>query len=207
MSKKTIILFSVTILFLIAGMVFVLWQKEKEQQEKEQAQTQIEKQNIKEEITTELEKEIQTEKQSMGEEKDLVWYEVPESGIKFKIEKELADELVYYIEVAPDDSRFLYLRFSSRELSNLGEYCRAKHSPMGTLIKVKGSPSDYPDDIFIQNRKDRIKEFGDFFVYFEGPQSACSWPENLEILNRYMPLMRKSIGTPEKIKLIEKIDE
>jgi len=166
------------------------------QQEEKKAEETLEEQN---EATNQ-------EKPETTKEENLVYYKIPELGIKFKIEKELASELIYYIEVAPDDSRFVYLNFSSRELSKLGEYCRAKHSPMGTLIKVEGSLSDYPDNIFIQNRKDRIKEFGDFFVYFEGPQSACSWPENLETLNRYMPLMRKSIGTPEKIKLIEKIE-
>lgn len=119
------------------------------------------------------------EEQNEVDEENLVYYKIPELGIKFKIEKELADELIYYIEVAPDDSRFKYTRLSSKELSKLNEYCQVEYGPMGTLVRVEGFPSDYDEPLKNIQRKN-FYDGGDFFVYFSSSQTPCMNQEEME---------------------------
>lgn len=146
--KKSIII-SIVAIIIIAGVGgFWVW-KNKEKKEVEQSQTQ----------KTVLQN-IQIES---------VWYIIPEMNVRFKVDKEVADDLIYKYSKISD--KMESVAFSSKKLSQITG-CDVAAEPLGTLVKMKGNPFDYSDKDYYVSRKP--KQFDNFFIIYNSPQVVCS---------------------------------
>ena len=117
MNKQNLIIGIVVLIALVGGVV--LWnQKNNQQDTKQQTKKEVAEQTQKQEIAKEKNNQGQNQKQEVNKkqeenqeqgtkhlspeeiekfkkEKDLVWYEIPELGIKFKVAPEIKDDLIY----------------------------------------------------------------------------------------------------------------
>ncbi len=170
MNKKiTIAIISILTLALVTG-GFWWWQNNKKDemiQQAEQAENQEQSQN------TEVENTI-----------NLVWYEIPELGIKIKADEEIIKELIYKYYPSEDDE-YGTVMFTAKKLEKLYENCSAEFGPLGAISKIEGSPSNHKTrfENYFNSRK--TKQFDGFFIYCSGPQALCTrelgqWEKFLE---------------------------
>lgn len=110
----------------------------------------------------------------------LVWYEIPELGIKFKISGNIKNELIYSYR-GNDDSYGVVL-FSSKKLSEIPG-CDVDQGPLTSISKIKGIPTNYQDADYIIARKPR--QFDGFFILHDGPQSVCASDNYIEEWKKY----------------------
>jgi len=161
MSKKRIIfiVIAVAVLAIVVG-VFVAQKNSKipAKQEQSQAQQQV-GQNVQD---------------------DLVWYGIPEMNVRFKVDKKVANDLIYKYNKIND--KIDGVLFSSNKLSQIPS-CGVEDGSLGSLTRAKGVPADYGDKAFYMARKP--KQFKDFFTFYEGPQAVCAFGENIDRWNRY----------------------
>lgn len=70
---------------------------------------------------------------------DEVWYPIPELGIKMKLNKEFAADLVYeYISTQNTEGVQLEdVSFTTKFLQSIDEeYCSSRFGPLGTIVKI-----------------------------------------------------------------------
>lgn len=174
MKKGNLIGIAVLFLVISIGIVFVLQKGNKNLSIKQgQNQTQYSKEQS---ISTQPKETIESQ---------LVWYEIPELGVKFKVKSNIASELVYrYKGESSKDS--WTISFSTKKLS-LVDGCGAASSdaPLGLLVKIKGIPENYSErDYFLNGRQ--IKQFDGYFIIQNGPQAFCAIDkDNIVIVERY----------------------
>jgi len=107
---------------------------------------------------------------------DLSNYVVPEFQITLKVNKQLADELVYYYRKDIDT-----IYFSTKTFVNGDPDCSSKDGPLGALSKNGLSESS------------KVAEFEDFSLYFSGPHEPCSFVGN-EVNSKLYDLAMKNSG-------------
>ncbi|MCA9365134.1 MAG: hypothetical protein KC736_04535, partial [Candidatus Moranbacteria bacterium] len=99
-----------------------------------------ERQEIIAQLYTNVEEKLET-----GE---MVWYEIPELGIRFPVEKSVKEELVYAnIPITKkmkegDSGKTSLTYFSTKKMENLSSYCSAENGPLGSLSRRAGEPTD-----------------------------------------------------------------
>ena len=114
--------------------------------------------------------------------KNLVWYQVPELGIEFQVTSQAADELIYAVSESSSNDLSGGASFSSKELAKIPG-CEASFGPLGTLTKLKGIPDDYKENEYLMARNP--KQFDGFFVVWSGPQAVCAAEEHLDEFDSY----------------------
>jgi len=131
---------------------------------------------------------VEVEKESNIEEisnSDLVYYKIPEMGIKFKVKKELAEELIYFVE---DDVKLLFqgdnsdtgliVYFSTKKLAEIDDYCSAENGPLGSITRVNNDYEKYKGLDYYKGRP--YKDFDNFFILYGGSQAPCTLIKNNE---------------------------
>jgi len=103
-------------------------------------------------------------------------YVIPEFQITLKINKQLADELVYYYRKDIDT-----IYFSTKTFVNGDPACSSRYGPLGALSKNGLSESN------------KVVEFEDFSLYFSGPHEPCSFVGN-EVNSELYDLAMKNSG-------------
>ncbi|MFZ1654429.1 MAG: hypothetical protein WAT84_01200 [Candidatus Moraniibacteriota bacterium] len=108
---------------------------------------------------------------------DEVWYNIPELGIRMKLNREFAEDLVYF----PDgDSVYADAYFSTKLLMEIDSMnCSARTAPLGFIYRQSGTIEDaayhreLPWDYVNLEKLGFIRRFPGFFVEYTGPQAAC----------------------------------
>lgn len=85
-----------------------------------------------------------------------VFYEIPEFGIKFLVEKSAKDDLIYFYKKGEYGGEFVY--FSSKSLAAMSDQCDVKTGPLGAISKYQGLPENH----------DRYKHSVDQMIKFDG---------------------------------------
>lgn len=96
----------------------------------------------------------------------MVWYEIPELGIKFLVKQGIKESLIY------KPTKNSSVVFSTKELSKIYN-CGLNQSasvPLVLIEKIKGKPDDYEWKDYYMAR--HPKQFNGFFVIYNGPQSV-----------------------------------
>lgn len=166
MKKTTIIavvaLLAVAILF---GMGFWQWKSQQNQKvsRSDQAQSQ----------------EQQKQQSQQIPEDQLVWYEIPELGIKMKLKKDLAEDLIYNIESSNDSQGRLawYSNFTMKSLQMVDPvYCTSENRAIGTIVKISNLTieSQVGESSFLPDEKSGLlKRLGDYSIAYIGPHAMC----------------------------------
>ncbi len=127
---------------------------------------------------------------------DEVWYNIPELGIRMKLNKEFAEDLVYSVssikQTYAENEVYDVAYFSTRSMMNIDTFCAPeKGSPDGAVSRNRGIARDVTkDNDYIISRLDTIIQIGNFYYMYSKPQATC-WDPSLtpEILklgtNRY----------------------
>jgi hypothetical protein len=175
MSKKTIIAIIAILILLAMGAGFWKWKSmQKVSQQVQNQQQQVQQQNSNQQS-------VDNQQLQQIPEDQLVWYEIPELNIKFKVTKSVASELIYKIKNAKDS--YGYASFSSRKLS-LIPGCAASSGALSTFEKISGKPRDYSEkDYFLNGRL--LKQFDNFFVMQDGRQDPCAMGDDSEKMKKY----------------------
>lgn len=141
---------------------------------------------------------------------------IPELGVKIRLPEGLRS-LVYY----PEEIRgHKYIRLSTAELTNLGEYCVASQSPLGVMGRTEftelkddvGDPHAWVIDAELMEKYSNlsqeigftqppyVKRLDSFYIYFEGPQATCSEDESVQsVQSSQTKLIPSIIQTIEKL--------
>jgi hypothetical protein len=108
---------------------------------------------------------------------DEVWYNIPELGIRMKLNKEFAEDLVYFSD---GDSVYADAYFSTKLLMEIDPMnCSARTAPLGFIYRQSGTVEDaayhreLPWDYVNLEKLGFIRRFPGFFVEYTGPQAAC----------------------------------
>lgn len=134
---------------------------------------------------------------------------IQELGIKIQLPEELRG-LVYFTE---ETYGRRFARFSTALLTNADEYCSAYHGPLGSISiiekseVVNGKWNDRDLEMFSkvwfdgqnQPHSPIAKDLGEFYIFFEGPQSACSDKEQAFMEMNKLELFKNLIPTIEKL--------
>ena len=165
MNKKTFFIILVFAL-LVCVLVFGIWKFKNGKKQQEQSQIKVQ--------------QVNNDDQLQNPESELVWYEIPELGIRFKVEKDMKDELVYQFvgETMATNSngkpagKIKSIGFSTKTLINLdSKYCGPINGPIGGLSEYKGKIDQYD---WLKNFKGAMRQFENFVITYEGPQASCS---------------------------------
>lgn len=206
MSKKVVIMLGVIVVAIIVIVSIFMAKKSQKvaiDQQQNAVQQQAEQQS-EQSSKGENQQENDTDKWKVYENKEneLVWYEIPEIKIKFKVNKEVAEELVYNFKGENDFGSVL---FSSKGLSKIPG-CGVEQGPLSALSKIKGNPYDYADTDYYVSRKP--KQFDNFFIIYNGPQAVCATGDYVKKWNEYFEKNPKFIGwIAESFDTIEIIDK
>jgi hypothetical protein len=109
---------------------------------------------------------------------DEVWYNIPELGIRMKLNKEFAEDLVYkFVREKNDDSEWDAVNFSTKSIVNVDSKCSPESGVLGSLTKTRGNASELAKtDVYFSSRFDGIVQLNEFYYLWIGPQSPC-WDE------------------------------
>jgi len=137
-----------------------------------------------------IEEESNSSNSNELDSKDIIWYEVPELEIKFPVNEELKEDLIYSLkEVSKHNRKVAY--FSLKSIENRGELCNVDDGPLGALAKVNGKFKQ-GDFTYGCIGGFLAKEFNDFFLCFSGPQAPTGCLGEKEetgwSINDYIPL-------------------
>ena len=117
-----------------------------------------------------------------------VYFEIKELGIKFLVDSSIKNDLIYKFN---SENNVAYL--SAKSLVAMDAGCTAENAPLAAISKTKGTP-EIDDKVFYAARKDSIKQFNGFFVYFSGPQAPCALKqEDIERVNVYNNQLRTKV--------------
>ena len=171
MNKKIII--SIIILLLLAGIaIFWIVQREEETQQEQQVE--------KRQMVAEKEKQQPNQNQEQK-----VYYEIPELGIRFLIDQEMKDELIYYYKgeskITNSGGAFAgtakSVGLTTRTLLDIDEGCSAEESAQGSISRYEGNAENY--DV-LKKRPRLSRKFDNFSILYSGSQAVCFSKENAE---------------------------
>lgn len=176
MTKKPLLLAAVTLALLVIASTFWFTKKQA------LAPVVSEKPSVstEEPIKLEPEKYLQHIELIPGN-TDEVWYKIPELGVRIRLNKEFAKDLIYvYVHETPnvgEDWDAAY--FSTKSLTNIDKGCSpGEGNPLGGLTKWKGNVQELAKtDIYFSSRLDSIIQIGDYYYMWTGPQATCWDPK------------------------------
>lgn len=119
---------------------------------------------------------------------DEVWYNIPELGIRMKLNKEFAEDLVYRSETPA----FATVYFSGKKFMVIAPSCV---SGLGSLFKAKGIMKEIAKtDDFLASRMDSYIQIQDYYYGWTGPQDACWDPSIEEEVRKVFPGKYNGMG-------------
>ena len=117
---------------------------------------------------------------------NLIDYPIPELGIKLKLPKDIAENLVY--EMTGKET----VGFSKKLLVEFSADCAPKWGVLGGISRYEGKPEDYPGP-FVHRERGR-KVFDSFFIVYSPPQAWCLSDKEAQ---RYTEMLKKNGGSKE----------
>ncbi len=108
---------------------------------------------------------------------DSVWYEIPELGVRVKLNKKYAEDLIYrpvrLNNASGEEWDVAY--FSTKTMTRIDPYCSPENvGSIGALSKNKGIAKELAKkDAYIASRLSSVVQIENFYYMFETPQAAC----------------------------------
>lgn len=117
------------------------------------------------------------------------WYNIPEIGVRMRLSKEFADDLIYSFvhEKSTDpDENWDAVYFSTKSLTAVDMGCSPEEGgPLGVITKIKGNASELAKtDEFYSSRLKDIIQIGEYFYMWTGPQATCWDPKNDDAIQK-----------------------
>ncbi len=98
---------------------------------------------------------------------DEVWYNIPELGIRMRLNKEFAEDLIY----VQDSPSSVY--FSTEKLSQISP-CLPIDGPLGALFRAEGNMLEVAKtDEYLAARVSGYVQVGGYYYGWTGPHEAC----------------------------------
>lgn len=188
MTKKSII--SAITLLLIAYGIFIVFQKKNLKQiETKESTSQSESK------TSMEEKHPQHISPISGS--DEVWYEIPEYGIRMRLNKEFAGELIYSSGMTDDyGEKSSGIYFSTKSITAMAPECSPERGgALGFLFKSEGNAEEEArtDEYLAARFKDYV-QIGDYYYGWVGPQALCEFPEHTDAVRKEWPKEYRGLG-------------
>ena len=114
-----------------------------------------------------------------------VLYNIPELGIRMKLNKEFAEDLIYSVshikKTYGEKEEVDIVYFSTKSMTLIDAFCAPdKGSSGGAISRNKGIAKEVAKtDEYVAPRLSSLIQIGDFYYIFEKPQATC-WDPNLE---------------------------
>lgn len=181
MNQKLLIILTTVILLAVGTFLFFT---------KQQEMTSVQNQGI-ETSDDEMLKQSQDYSQHIEEipgNTDEVWYNIPELGVRMKLNKEFAEDLVYRSETPA----FATVYFSGKKLMATVPSCV---SGFGFLFKTKGIMKEIAKtDDFLATRMDSYIQIYDYYYGWTSPQDVCWDPSIEEEVRKVFPGKYNGMG-------------
>ena len=185
MPKKIILLLSLTLLLSVAA--FVLWRMDKS------SVPVVTPEPVPEEVSETPQASSEAESfayqqyiEAIPGNTDEVWYNIPELGVRMKLNKEFAEDLIYKFsyEVDSEGSQWEAAYFSTKALTTIDNGCSPEEgSPLGVLTKSMGNVQQFAKtDVYFSSRLDSIVQIGGYYYMWTGPQATCWDPKNDDVV-------------------------
>ncbi len=125
---------------------------------------------------------------------DEVWYNIPEMGIRMKLNKGFAEDLVYSNGMIDDDGTprdGLY--FSTQAIAEAAPECApGRGGAFGVVSKIAGTVEEADksgiggvDGYFLSRLKTgMVVQLPGFFVIWAGPQAVCAFTEHIAAMKK-----------------------
>jgi len=133
---------------------------------------------------------------------ELVWYDIPELGVRFKVSPEVKNELVYKNVTLSrgleegESGKTALVSFSTKTLESISESCSAEDGPVGVISRRVGPPSN---PIAPCGSGQKIKEFSGGYFCYTHSQALCTWTdEDYEEYEREPVMKYNHIFTSEE---------
>ncbi len=109
---------------------------------------------------------------------DEVWYNIPELGIRMRLNKEFAEDLVYVYDRRKDDEGGAWdeIGFSTKALAAITDYCSP--GAIGAIDRITTVLKEEIKDNTTRHLNDYIR-VGDYYYGFESGHDPC-WDPSLE---------------------------
>ena len=114
---------------------------------------------------------------------DEVWYNIPEYGVRMRLNKDFAEDLIYsFVVEVTDDSKEEWdaTYFSTKALTAIDNGCSPEEgSPLGVIAKLgkDAQESAKNNNEYFFSRPNSIYIGDDYYVW-TGPQATCWDPKN-----------------------------
>lgn len=174
---KNLLLLSLTLALLVG--VFFLWQMEKASAPVVTPQPEVG--DVPEPEIPLPEQDYSQHIEEISGNTDEVWYNIPEYGVRMKLNKEFAEDLVYKFVHDKNirEEEFDTVYFSVKSILNMVPDCSGALGAMskgeGRGVQNESQLGYYESEYFGQ----LIFQFQKYFITWQGPQDAC-WDRALE---------------------------
>lgn len=161
--QKKLLISALIILALVGGMVFV-WQRNQGSEAVSPVST------VKQPEIAQEEKYPQHIEAIPGN-TDEVWYGIPEYGVRMRLNKEFAEDLIYGFELEDQSTAY----FSSKKITEISSCLLPPvDSPLGYLFRAEGNmKEDANTDEYLAARINSYVQIGSFYYGWVAPQEGC----------------------------------
>ena len=180
--QKKLLIFVVVVLVLIAALFFVWQKKQAEIKQTNKLASQSSSENQPQSVI--LNEPTKKDKITLAPQhivaipgSDSVWYEIPELGVRVKLNKKYAEDLIYrpvrLNNASGEEWDVAY--FSTKTMTRIDPYCSPENvGSIGALSKNKGIAKELAKkDAYIASRLSSVVQIENFYYMFETPQAAC----------------------------------
>ncbi len=151
---------------------------------------------------------------------DEVWYNIPELGIRMKLNKEFAEDLVYSNGMIDDDGTprdGIY--FSTQAITEAAPECApGRGGAFGVVSKIAGTVEKADRNglgLDSEWYTSRLKtgeavQFPEYFITWSGPQALCEFPVHQGVVQKHWPRDYPGLGAKnvyEGIRTLELIPQ
>ncbi len=176
--QKKLLLSVLAVALLISGAVLV-WQKKMAQEEDKNQNQEVVQEN------TNNEKYPQHIEVIQGS--DEVWYGIPEYGVRMRLNREFAEDLIYSTEMTDDfGEKSNGIFFSTKVMTEVAPECSPERgNALGSVFKAKGNMMELAKtDEYLAARVNTYVQIGDYYYGWVGHQAPCWYPSHQDMAEK-----------------------
>lgn len=147
---------------------------------------------------------------------DEVWYNIPEYGVRMKLNRGFAEDLIYSDGMIDDFGKPQEgIYFSTKAISEVAPECAPKRGgAFGVLSNIEGTIEEADrnglglgSEWYMSKLKaGEAIQFSDFFVVWSGPQAPCWFVQHRKLFERVWPKSYLGIGVKNMVDGARKVE-